>query len=248
MRTIGWRWAVQSSWVRHGLADSRILILVSTSTKSLVHTARQGFSGKKATAGRASDHRRRPLRPSTASTWKAPSPAFIDTINQHLSEAVAHDIAHGGQAEAEEIDAKNKNTDATDATQLILLASLSTTPGAVHGIRDYELPAVVTGVGGATNGLGSYIGPLLASSAVWAGAHLGALNTSRDIGTSLRIAILVGTVAAPVATVVRYEFASRANETALLTPPSLAFHPLVAPVFVNGEMAGILVGIVGFSR
>ena len=63
----------------------------------------------------------------------------VRTINQHLSEAVAHDIAHGGQAEAEEIDAKNKNTDATDATQLILLASLSTTPGAVHGIREYEL-------------------------------------------------------------------------------------------------------------
>jgi len=63
----------------------------------------------------------------------------IRTINQHLSEAVAHDIAHGGQGEAEEIDAKNKNTDATDATRLILLASLSTTPGAVHGLREYEL-------------------------------------------------------------------------------------------------------------
>ncbi len=63
----------------------------------------------------------------------------VRTINQHLSEAVAHDIAHGGQAEAEEIDAKNKNSDATDATRLILLASLSTTPGAVHGLREYEL-------------------------------------------------------------------------------------------------------------
>lgn len=63
----------------------------------------------------------------------------VRTINQHLSEAVAHDIAHGGQAEAEEIDTKNKNTDASDATQLILLASLSTTPGAVHGLREYEL-------------------------------------------------------------------------------------------------------------
>jgi hypothetical protein len=63
----------------------------------------------------------------------------VRTINQHLSEAVAHDIAHSGQAEAEEIDARNKNTDASDATRLVLLASLSTTAGAVHGIREYEL-------------------------------------------------------------------------------------------------------------
>lgn len=63
----------------------------------------------------------------------------VRTINQHLSEAVAHDIAHAGQAEAEEIDAKNQTTDAGDATRLILLASLSTTPGAVHGLREFEL-------------------------------------------------------------------------------------------------------------
>ena len=63
----------------------------------------------------------------------------IRTISPHLSEAVAHDIAHGGQSEAESIDAKNKTTDATDATRLVLLASLSTTPGAVHGLREYEV-------------------------------------------------------------------------------------------------------------
>lgn len=63
----------------------------------------------------------------------------VRTISPHLSEAVAHDIAHGGQSEAEAIDAKNHNTDATDATRLILLASLSTTPGAVHGLREFEV-------------------------------------------------------------------------------------------------------------
>ncbi len=63
----------------------------------------------------------------------------IRTINPSLSEAIAHDIAHGGDAEAEQIDAANNNGDATDAARLILLASLSTTPGAVHGLQEYQL-------------------------------------------------------------------------------------------------------------
>lgn len=63
----------------------------------------------------------------------------VRTINPALTEAIAHDIAHAGQAEAESIDAKNKNPDATDASRLILLASLSTTPGAVPGLREYEV-------------------------------------------------------------------------------------------------------------
>ena len=63
----------------------------------------------------------------------------IRTINPSLSEAIAHDIAHGGDAEAEQIDTANGNGDATDAARLILLASLSTTPGAVHGLQEYQL-------------------------------------------------------------------------------------------------------------
>ena len=63
----------------------------------------------------------------------------IRTINGSLSEAIAHDIAHGGDAEAEQIDQANGNTDATDASRLILVASLSTTPGAVHGLREYQM-------------------------------------------------------------------------------------------------------------
>lgn len=63
----------------------------------------------------------------------------VRTINPSLSEAIAHDIAHGGDAEAEQIDVSNGNSDATDAARLILLASLSTTPGAIHGLQEYQL-------------------------------------------------------------------------------------------------------------
>ena len=63
----------------------------------------------------------------------------VRTINPSLSEAIAHDIAHGGDAEVEVIDEANGNSDASDAARLILVASLSTTPGAVHGLREYQL-------------------------------------------------------------------------------------------------------------
>jgi len=63
----------------------------------------------------------------------------IRTINPSLSEAIAHDIAHGGNAEVEQIDLSNGNSDASDAARLILVASLSTTPGAIHGLREYQL-------------------------------------------------------------------------------------------------------------
>jgi hypothetical protein len=63
----------------------------------------------------------------------------VRTINPSLSEAIAHDIAHDGDAEVELIDQANGNRDASDAARLILVASLSTTPGAIHGIRDYQL-------------------------------------------------------------------------------------------------------------
>ncbi|MDQ3000076.1 MAG: DUF499 domain-containing protein [Fibrobacterota bacterium] len=63
----------------------------------------------------------------------------IRTINPNLSEAIAHDIAHGGDSEVEQVDASNGNTDASDAAKLILISSLSTTPGAIHGLREYQL-------------------------------------------------------------------------------------------------------------
>ncbi|MFM2058718.1 MAG: hypothetical protein RLY71_3103 [Pseudomonadota bacterium] len=63
----------------------------------------------------------------------------IRTINPSLSEAIAHDIAHAGDAEVEQIDASNGNSDASEAARLVLIASLSTTPGAIHGLREYQL-------------------------------------------------------------------------------------------------------------
>ena len=63
----------------------------------------------------------------------------IRTINPSLSEAIAHDIAHAGDAEVEQIDLANGNADASEAARLILMASLSTTPGAIHGLREYQL-------------------------------------------------------------------------------------------------------------
>jgi len=63
----------------------------------------------------------------------------VRTINPSLSEAIAHDVAHTGDAEVEQIDAANGNSDASDAARLILVASLSTTPGAIHGLREYQL-------------------------------------------------------------------------------------------------------------
>jgi len=63
----------------------------------------------------------------------------VRTINPSLSEAIAHDVAHSGDSEVEQIDAANGNSDASDAARLILVASLSTTPGAIHGLREYQL-------------------------------------------------------------------------------------------------------------
>lgn len=63
----------------------------------------------------------------------------VRTINPSLSAAIAHDVAHGGDAEVEQIDQANGNSDASDAARLILVASLSTTPGAIHGLREYQL-------------------------------------------------------------------------------------------------------------
>ncbi len=63
----------------------------------------------------------------------------IRAINPSLSEAIAHDISHDGDAEVEQIDLANGNSDASDAARLILIASLSTTPGSIHGLREYQL-------------------------------------------------------------------------------------------------------------
>ncbi len=63
----------------------------------------------------------------------------IRSINQSLSEAVAHDISHDGTAEAELLDKKNGTSDASETAKLLMLSSLSATAGAVNGLREYEV-------------------------------------------------------------------------------------------------------------
>jgi hypothetical protein len=63
----------------------------------------------------------------------------IRVINPSLSSAIAHDISDRGNAVVEQIDKANGNTDASDAAKLLLLASLSTTGGAQHGLREMEM-------------------------------------------------------------------------------------------------------------
>lgn len=62
----------------------------------------------------------------------------LGAINNKLNSAIAHDIADRGRSEAEQIDSSNGTSDASDATKLLLLASLSTT-GVEKGLRQNSL-------------------------------------------------------------------------------------------------------------
>jgi hypothetical protein len=62
----------------------------------------------------------------------------LGAINNKLNAAIAHDIADHARSEAEQIDASNGTSDASDATKLLLLASLSTT-GVEKGLRQNSL-------------------------------------------------------------------------------------------------------------
>lgn len=62
----------------------------------------------------------------------------LGAINNKLNSAIAHDIADHGRSEAEQIDASNGTSDSSDATKLLLLASLSTT-GVEKGLRQNSL-------------------------------------------------------------------------------------------------------------
>ncbi len=63
----------------------------------------------------------------------------FNSINPSLQEAMAHDICRDNHAEAETIDAENKSVDATETARLLLFASLSTTQGAVAGLREFQI-------------------------------------------------------------------------------------------------------------
>ena len=63
----------------------------------------------------------------------------VRAINTNLHEAMAHDVASNGTAEAEQVDKTNRTKDATEAATLLLVASLSTVPGTISGLRDFEI-------------------------------------------------------------------------------------------------------------
>jgi hypothetical protein len=65
----------------------------------------------------------------------------IAQINSTLENAVAHDIASGGNAVAEVMDANLGTTDTQDACRLLLISSLANVPNAVVGLSIPELIA-----------------------------------------------------------------------------------------------------------
>ena len=65
----------------------------------------------------------------------------LSQINNTLENAIAHDIAAEGSAISENMDENLKNTDASDACKLLLMASLANVPNAVLGLSIPELVA-----------------------------------------------------------------------------------------------------------
>jgi len=64
----------------------------------------------------------------------------VTGINSSLTNAIAHDIASGGNAVAERLDSDLKTTDATDASKLLLMSSLST---ALNQVRGLSIPETI---------------------------------------------------------------------------------------------------------
>ena len=65
--------------------------------------------------------------------------AEISLINPTLENAISHDIASGGQAIAELMDANLGGTDAQDVCKLLLVASLANVPNAIVGLSMSEV-------------------------------------------------------------------------------------------------------------
>ena len=65
--------------------------------------------------------------------------AEISLINPTLENAISHDIASGGQAIAEIMDANLGGTDAQDVCKLLLVASLANVPNAIVGLSMSEV-------------------------------------------------------------------------------------------------------------
>jgi len=68
-------------------------------------------------------------------------------INNTLENAIAHDIASGGNAVADVMDSNAEGTDARGACKLLLMASLSNVPNAILGLSIPELVAYMAAPG-----------------------------------------------------------------------------------------------------
>lgn len=78
----------------------------------------------------------------------------INQINNTLGNAIAHDIASGGQAVAEILDAnRGQGQDAQDVMRLLLVASLANVPNAVKGLAVPEIIANLCAPGRDVSGL-----------------------------------------------------------------------------------------------
>jgi len=91
--------------------------------------------------------------------------AEITAINPTLDNAIGHDIASGGKAIAENINANLGGTDARDACTLLLVSSLANVPNAVLGLSLSEIVAYLCAPGRDVSKLNEILGSL--STKAW---------------------------------------------------------------------------------
>jgi hypothetical protein len=91
--------------------------------------------------------------------------AEITNINPALENAISHDIASGGQAIAENIDANLGGTEARDACTLLLVSSLANIPNALLGLSLSEIVAYLCAPGRDISKLKEILGNL--STKAW---------------------------------------------------------------------------------
>ncbi len=84
----------------------------------------------------------------------------ITQINPTLENAISHDIASNGQAVAENMDTNLGNTYASDASKLLLVASLANVPNAILGLSLSEIVSYMCAPGRDVSGLNEILSNL----------------------------------------------------------------------------------------
>ena len=91
--------------------------------------------------------------------------AEITSINPTLANAIAHDVADGGNSVAEQIDRDLSGRDAQDAATLLLMASLASVPDAVKGLTKSEVVSMLCAPGRDVSALQQHVlAPLYTSA------------------------------------------------------------------------------------